>query len=153
MSQIVCRSMKDAVDFAIDREEKARDFYLQCMERARQPGVKQFFREMADEEEHHRQLLADLDVSEAELITPAGETDLHLSDFLVDVAFSPDMSYQQALAMAAKKEEKARTFYAAWQNRCGDQRVTDLFAFLAAEEQKHKHKIEEIYDNEILQWD
>ncbi|MGM0451932.1 MAG: ferritin family protein [Thermodesulfobacteriota bacterium] len=153
MANTQCRSIADAVKFAIDREEKAREFYLQCMGRAKNPGVKEFFREMADEEAYHRQLLADLDISDAAVIAPEGATDLHVGDYLVDVAFSPEMGYQEALAMAMKKEEKAYAFYAAWQNRCGDARISDVFAFLAGEEKKHKHKIEHMYENEILQWD
>ncbi|SRR6056297_1425648 len=153
MTEMACRSMEDVVAFAIDREEKARDFYLQCMQRAQRKGIKEFFREMADEEARHRDLLKEQDMSgEPEFAEPAGE-DLRLSDFMVDVAFRPDINYQQALTMAMKKEEKAHAFYAAWKKRCSSEKSAGVFDFLANEELKHKRKIEEIYDTEILQWD
>jgi rubrerythrin len=79
--------------------------------------------------------------------------DLRLSDFMVDVQFTPDINYQQALAMAMKKEEKAHAFYAAWKDRCSSENTQKIFEFLAGEELKHKRKIEEIYDSDILQWD
>ena len=153
MTQIACRSMQDVVAFAIDREEKARDFYLQCKGKAKNKGIKGFFKEMADEEERHRQILADHDLSEAAEFSEEDAQDLHLSDFMVDVKFTPEINYQQALAMAMKKEEKAHAFYSAWRARCSHEKTAKIFDFLAGEELKHKRKIEEIYDTDILQWD
>ena len=153
MAQIACRSMQDVVAFAIDREEKARDFYRQCAEKAQKKGIREFFQEMADEEERHRSLLVEQDLSgEGEFSSPAVE-DLRLSDFMVDVKFTPDINYQEALAMAMKKEEKAHAFYVAWQDRCSNEKTARVFEFLAGEELQHKRKIEEIYDTDILQWD
>lgn len=153
MAEIACRSMQDVVAFAIEREEKARDFYLQCVEKAQKKGIREFFQEMADEEARHRELLLEQDVSGEPAFAPSEVEDLRLSDFLVDVKFTPDINYQQALAMAMKKEEKAHAFYSAWKARCSSEQTAQLFDFLAAEELKHKRKIEEIYDTEILQWD
>lgn len=153
MSQISCHSMRDVVAFAIDREEKAKQFYSQCAEKAKQPGIKQFFQDMAQEEERHRQLLTDLDPQALESFESHPPEDLKLSDFLVDVTFTPDITYQQALTMAMKKEEKAHAFYQAWEGKCSNEKTSKVFALLAEEELKHKRKIEEIYDSEILTWD
>ncbi len=153
MNEIACRSMEDVIAFAIDREQKAHDFYLQCMEKAKKPGIKDFFREMADEEARHRDLLKEQDVSDEPAFQTSGVEDLKLSDFMVDVRFTPDISYQQALAMAMKKEEKAHAFYEAWKARCKSEKTSGIFEFLAGEELRHKRKIEEIYDTDILQWD
>ncbi|MFP4225374.1 MAG: ferritin family protein, partial [Desulfobacterales bacterium] len=74
MTEIACRSMQDVVAFAIDREEKARDFYRQCAEKAQKKGIKEFFQEMADEEERHRSLLVEQDLSgEGEFTSSAVE--------------------------------------------------------------------------------
>ncbi|MFW6081081.1 MAG: ferritin-like domain-containing protein [Desulfosalsimonas sp.] len=155
MANVSCRSMQDVVAFAIGREEKARDFYKKCAEYAEKKGIREFFREMEAEEEKHRKLLEELDLSEekpfAELMDSSRIQDLHLSDFMVDVKFSPEITYQEALAMAMKKEEKAHAFYNAWQSRCASEKSENLFSFLAEEELKHKRKIEEIYDSDILQ--
>jgi rubrerythrin len=153
MTEIACRSMQDVVAFAIEREEKARDFYLSCKEQAKHKGIREFFQEMADEESRHRQLLMEQDLSGEAEFAPAGVEDLKLSDFMVDVRFSPDINYQEALAMAMKKEEKAHAFYSAWKSRCASEKTHTLFDFLAGEELRHKRKLEEIYDSDILQWD
>lgn len=152
MSEYTCRSMKDVIDFAIKREEEARDFYAQCRDKIKNQGLKGFFQELADEEEKHRSLLAQQDVSHLGNFEPAQVQNLKLSDFLVDVKFSPDMDYQEALTLAMKKEEKAHAFYAAWQNRCGDSETAKLFEFLAGEEMKHKRKLEDVFDEDILMW-
>lgn len=155
MASVSCRSLKDVVEFAIRREEEARDFYKNCAENAKNPGIRDFFKEMQGEEEKHRELLAELDLNDekpfAEFLEPEKTEDLHLSDFMVDVRFSPEITYQQALAMAIKNEEKAHTFYEAWQCRCASEKSRHLFSFLTEEELKHKRRLEEIYDSEILQ--
>ncbi len=157
MTAVSCRSMQDVVEFAIDREEKARDFYKNCAENTQNKGIREFFREMQIEEEKHRELLADLDLSNEkpfyEYLEPGTVQDLKLSDFMVDVKFSPEINYQDALAMAMKKEEKAHIFYEAWKGRCASEKSEKLFSFLADEELKHKRRLEEIYDSEILQQD
>lgn len=153
MSQNFCHSMQDVVAFAIDREEKAKQFYAQCAEKAQQPGIKQFFQDMAREEARHKKLLTDLDSATLETFESHPPEDLKLSDFLVDVQFTPEISYQEALAMAMKKEEKAHNFYQAWKDKCTKEKTANVFALLADEELKHKRKIEEIYDSEILTWD
>jgi len=153
MSVIACRSITDVIEFAIDREKNALDFYLQCMNRAKNPGVRTFFQEMAEEEASHMKLLMDIDLSANPDFTPAAADDPGLSDYMIDVGFRPEISYQEALVMAMKKEEKAHAFYAAWKDRCGSGHTHRVFTFLAAEEKKHKEKIETLYDGEILQWD
>ncbi len=152
MSEYTCRSMKDVIEFATKREEEARDFYLQCRDKIKNQGLKDFFQELADEEQKHFDLLKARDVSNLGDFEPAEVQNLKLSDFMVDVHFSPDMNYQEALTLAMKKEEKAHSFYAAWQNRCGDGETAKLFEFLAGEEMKHKRKIEDVFDEDILMW-
>ena len=144
----MCRSLADVVQFALSREEQARDFYHKCAEAAERKGLKKFFREMAEEEERHRSMLAELPCRELESATLEHEEDLHESDFMVDVAFSPEMTYQQALVMAIKKEDKAERFYSAWKDRCGSGgQVGRIFSFLAGEEQKHKEALEAAYED------
>lgn len=153
MTPIVCRSVQDAISFAIAQEKKSRDFYLQCRDRAKNPGVRTFFGEMADAEAAHLKLLNEIEESDATRFVPPDIDDYHLSEFLVDVEFNPDITYQEALVMAMKKEEKVHAFYEFWRVRCGCKRISALFGHLAAEALGHKRKIEAIYDSEILQWD
>lgn len=153
MSTVSCTYVGDVVDFAIEKEQKAMEFYRSCAERAKNPGIRKFFEEMVLEEQGHRDMLRGLDNLDLDKIKLEAVEDLRISDYLVDVAFKDDLTYQEALTIAMKKEEKAHDFYAAWKDKCAGEKTAQLFAYLANEESKHKRKLENLYDEEILAWD
>ncbi len=153
MSTLSCSSVSDVVNFAIEKEEKAMEFYRKCADRAQNPGIKKFFEEMIEEERGHRNMLRDLDSLNLEGVKLSQVEDLRISDYLVDVSFKDDLSYQEALTIAMKKEEKAHAFYSAWKTKCMSDKAAKLFQILENEEAKHKRKLETLYDDEILTWD
>jgi rubrerythrin len=153
MSVLSCHSVSDVIDFAIQKEEKAMEFYQECAERAKNPGIKEFFREMVAEEQGHRDMLKNLDSLNLDNVKLAKVENLKISDYLVDVAFSENVSYQEALIIAMKKEEKAMAFYGGWKDKCMSEKDSKLFQVLANEEEKHKRKLEKLYDEDILGWD
>ncbi len=153
MSVVSCSSVDDVINFAISREESAIDFYQQCASRARNPGIRKFFLEMVQEEERHRALLMDLNPMSLGDIKLEKVEDLRISDYLLDVKFTEKITYQEALTLAMKKEERAHAFYEGWKNKCIHEKTARLFELLANEELKHKRKIETIYDEQILTWD
>lgn len=153
MATVSCRSFDDIVNFAIRKEENAMDFYQKCLERAKNPGIKEFFQEMVEEERKHRDMLKDLDPYGLEDFKLEKVEDLKIADYLVDVPFRDDITYQEALTVAMKKEEKAYAFYSAWQTKCMHEKTAKVFEILAQEEMKHKRRIETLYDEEILGWD
>jgi rubrerythrin len=153
MAKISCSSFDDVVGFAIEKEEAAMSFYQKCADRAKNPGIKEFFVEMVAEERKHRDLLQMTDINALEKVKLEKVEDLKLSDYMVDVAFRDDLTYQEALALAMKKEEKAILFYAAWRQKCVHEKTARLFEILEHEETKHKRHLEEIYDEQILSWD
>ncbi len=153
MSSVSCSSVDDVVSFAIQKEEKAMDFYRQCAQRTKNKGLKEFFNELMKEEERHRDLLRALDPASLSGVKLQKVEDLHISDYLQDMKFSDDLTYQEALTLAMKSEEKAYAFYVAWQNRCMHEKTGKLFEMLAHEELKHKRNLEARYDDDILTWD
>jgi rubrerythrin len=153
MTTVSCSSVDSVVNFAIEKEERAMDFYQKCADRAKNQGIKKFFQEMVDEEKRHRDLLKGLNPSALGDIKLDKVEDLHISDYLIDVQFRDELTYQEALTLAMKKEEKAHAFYAAWKDKCMHEKTGKLFEMLATEEMKHKRKIETVYDEEILVWD
>ena len=153
MSTLSCHSVNDVVDFAIEKEEKAMEFYRKCAERANNPGIREFFREMVAEEQSHRDMLRNLDSLNLDEVKLKQVENLKISDYLVDADFSENITYQDALIVAMKKEEKALAFYTGWKNKCVSEKASKLFQVLANEEEKHKRKLEKLYDEEILGWD
>ena len=153
MSTVSCSSVDSVINFAIEKEEKAMDFYQKCADRAKNQGIKTFFLEMVAEETRHRDLLRDLNPSALGDIKLQKVEDLRISDYLMDIQFRNDLTYQEALTLSMKKEEKAHAFYLGWKDKCMHEKTARLFEMLATEELKHKRKIETIYDEEILVWD
>jgi rubrerythrin len=121
----------DVVNFAIDKEQKAMEFYQKCADRAKNPGIKKFFQEMAAEEQRHRDMLKELDVLGISDVQLAKVEDLRIGDYLVDVQFYDEITYQEALTLAMKKEEKAHAFYSGWKNKCMHEKTTKLIELLA----------------------
>ena len=153
MTTVSCSSVDTVINFAIEKEEKAMDFYQKCAERAKNQGIKKFFQEMVEEEKRHRDLLKGLNPSALGDIKLDKVENLRISDYLIDVQFRDNLTYQEALTLAMKKEEKAHAFYSGWKNKCMHEKTARIFEMLANEELEHKRKIEIIYDEEILTWD
>jgi rubrerythrin len=153
MTTVSCSSVDTVINFAIEKEEKAMDFYQKCAERAKNQGIKKFFQDMMEEEKRHRDLLKDLNPSALGDIKLEKVENLKISDYLIDIKFRDDLTYQEALTLSMKKEEKAHAFYLGWKDKCMHEKTARLFEMLAIEELKHKRKIETVYDEEILAWD
>ena len=153
MSTLSCHSVSDVVGFAIEKEEKAMEFYRKCAERTKNPGIREFFEEMVVEEQKHRDMLKNLDSLNLDGVKLQKVENLKISDYLIDVPFTDDITYQEALILAMKKEEKALAFYSGWKNKCVSEKASKLFQMLENEEEKHKRKLEKLYDEEILGWD
>jgi rubrerythrin len=150
---VSCRSFDDVVNFAIKQEENSVQFYGDFAKRAKNPGIREFFQELADEQKHHLETLKELDPYGLEEFKLEQVEELHLSDYLVDVTFREDLTYQEALTLAMKKQQKAYEFYVSWKDKCIHEKTHKVFEMLGQEELKHKRRLEEVYDDEVLTWD
>ncbi len=140
-------SVDDVLDFAIGEEEGAVAFYTKLAERAESPGMRKALLEFAQEEMVHKDRL--VAVKNGESFEPSGQSvqDLKISDYLVDVIPRPDMSFQDALILAMKKEKAAFRLYSDLAGVASDERVRNVFLALAQEEAKHKLRFELEYDD------
>ncbi len=138
------------IALAVAREEEAAAGYAALMTAAKTPGLKDLFQELRDEEMDHKRLLEGLDPAGAGALGPAAVEDLGITDGLRAEPTHPDMSFQDALIFAARKEEQAIRLYAglaAEATRAGDRK---LLEFLAGREKLHKLKLETEYDKRVL---
>ncbi len=137
----------EVLDFAISEEEAAAEFYSGLAERADHPSMRTVFEGFAQEEQGHKAKL--LAVKAGEVVAGARDEvlDLKISNYLVDVEASPDMSYQDALIVAMKKEKAAFKLYQDLAAIVKDEKVKTVFLALAQEEAKHKLRFEIEYDD------
>ncbi len=144
------RNVGDILAFAIQREIEAAEGYGRMAALAVTPGLRELLLEIKGEEENHRRLLEGL--TAADLVSAAAPPvpDMGLSDALEDVPLEPDMTLQDLLIFAARKEKAAAGLYAALGRRPGLEAHRSIFEFLAGQEQAHKLKLETEYEKRVL---
>ena len=140
-------SVDAILDFAIQEEHEAADFYMELAGKMDKPWMKELFEDFSAEERGHKQKL--LSVKRGERLLPAAEkvTDLKLADYLVDVEPSEEMGYQDALILAMKKEKAAFKLYTDLAAAAKEKDIKESLLSLAQDEARHKLRFEIEYDN------
>jgi len=144
-------SFDEIIKFAIEKEIEAMNFYKELSETAKNPAMKPIFLQWSNEEKKHKEMLGNLEITD---VSHAGSkpvvTNLKIGDYLIDVEPKPDMSYQDALIVAIKREEKSYKLYEDLESQTTDSSLKETFNVLKKEEAKHKLKLESEYDEFIL---
>ena len=144
------KSIDDILDFAIQAEQEAVEFYSELARMSKDVNISEIFTGFAKEEIGHKSKL--INIRESGLLT-LGEgkiPDMKVSDYLVDVEAKANMNYQEALILAMKKEKAAFRLYMDLSEKTTDPGFKNIFVSLAMEESKHKLKFEIEYDEYIL---
>ena len=143
-------SVNEILDFAIQNEEEAAQFYTDLSEKMSRTSMRGIFLGFAQEEKGHKAKL--LKIKADGTLEPAKKqvVDLKIGDYLVDVDPDSDLTYQKALILAMKKEKAAFKLYMDLSDATDDPGIKDLFLMLAQEEAKHKLRFEMEYDDEIM---
>lgn len=143
-------SVDQILDFAIQKEQEASDFYTGLAAKMDRKNIKEIFISFAGEEQGHKAKLIAvkggkrLQASEKQIL------DLKLGDSLSDVEISSDIGFQEALIVAMKAEKAAFKLYNDLAEATDDANLKSIFLGLAQEEAKHKLRFEVEYDDHIL---
>ena len=137
------------LDYAIDKEIEANQFYVDMAKQMKNPTMREVFEAFAKEELGHKAKLEA--IKQGKEVQPVKNiTDLRIADYTVDVKPAPDMSYQDALILAMKKEKVAFRLYLDLVDQVENEDQKALFLSLAQEEAKHKLRFEIEYDDVVL---
>ena len=98
-------------------------------------------------------MLLDLSRADVASLRIPKVADLKISDYLVAEPLQADMSFQDLLIFAAKKEQKAVELYTVLMDLVSSPEQKKLFEFLAMQEKVHKLKLESEYEKRVLQED
>ena len=143
-------SSDDLLDFAIEREQDAVDFYNNLANNTDSQAMVSVFAEFAAAEKGHKARLQNIKNS-GRLQSASGKIqDLKIGDYLVDIEPTPDMDYQQALIIAMKREVSAQKLYSDLAQTTDDPDMQKTMLALAEEEAKHKLRFETEYDEYVL---
>jgi len=143
-------SVDDVLNFAIKNEEEAETFYNDLAGKMENPAMKTVFTEFAAEEAGHKAKLLKVKTSGGFEPSKKEILDLKVSDYLVTVEVSGELSYQDALILAMKKEKSAFKLYMDLHGTVNDPGLKDLMMALAQEEAKHKLRFEVEYDDRFM---
>jgi len=140
-------TIEEILDFAIEKEEDASQFYTDLAGKMDKPQLKKVFEGFAKEEQGHKSKL--IGVKEGKFAMPSQQkvTDLKIGDHLVVVELKSNISFQDALILAMKAEKAAYKLYNDLAEATDDDNAKNLFLSLAQEEAKHKLRFEIEYDN------
>ena len=143
-------TFEEIINFAIDKEREAIAFYEELAGKAEDPVMKDAILSMADEERKHEKLLSNLTIKKIQFARQPSQPDIRLSNYLVETTFSKDMSYQELLILAMKREEKSYELYSELELRAVDEATRKVFTLLKGEELKHKARLEKEYEEHVM---
>jgi len=148
-------SINNIIDYAIDKEIEAADFYAEAAKNIRLEGAKKVLEEYASEERKHQEILQDLKNNKNRISEYKFEKiqDIKRSDYLVEMEYRPDMDYVDLMRLAMKREEKANKLYLKLADSTDSEEYSEFFKVLAQEELKHKVSLENLYDDHMKQHD
>lgn len=136
---------KEIIDFAVENEVEAYEFYRDAAEKLNDDYLKQVFGDLAKEELEHKRFLEEFASSGIEKIKLDDVSDYKIAETLDTPKLSVEMNFVDAIALAIKKEQEAVDMYRNLADACLDQEEKDLFVGLERIEKMHKARLEDIY--------
>ena len=143
-------NINDILDFAIQNEQNAVDFYTQLAQNSKTEDMKAVFEQFAKEEISHKARLIKVKEEGVFEVSEETITDLKIADFTVKAEVTPNMTYEEALVLAMKREKSAFKLYTKLAERAPNGELKRIFTMLAQDESKHKLRFEIEYDDYVL---
>ena len=143
------KSFEELIQFAIEKEREAIEFYESASKQEPYSGGKQTFLDFAKEEKKHEALLAGFLKGDKKLEDYRLKwiPDMKRSDYMVDTKYKKGMAYPDMLRLAMKREEKSLQLYNDLASKSEKSDLAKVFKMLSQEEATHKLKLETIYDD------
>lgn len=136
---------KDIIRFAIEQEIASEKFYSDASDRLEDTFLKRLFREFADEERSHEEILNKIYQNNTIWIQFKEDRDFKVSETLDQPEVSDRMTPAQAFALAAKNEEAAMKQYEKLAESSRDPEMKNVFENLASMERGHKLRMENAF--------
>ncbi len=143
------QEFNEILDFAIAREQEAVKFYRELQQEAKFQSQLEMLKELEAMEMGHIVVIENIrrkGVSETDIPTVPN---LRISEYLSADVENLDLSYQNILIKAMKREENSFKLYSEMSVKFPDSELSTLFRKLASDEAKHKLLFERLYDDWI----
>ena len=144
------KSFEEIILFAVRKEVEAATLYETYANLASTEGVRQIFIDLQAEELKHKKILENLKKEDITRYRLKKMPDLKIGDYIQDEDYYPEMSFQEALLLAIKREENSVRLYRDLSGGADEPELKKMFLVLSQEESKHKLKLETEYDQRVL---
>jgi len=145
------QEFNEILDFAVDREKEAVQFYRDLQSEAHFKDQIAFLKELEGMEMGHIIIIENIRTKQPSELEIKQVPNLRISEYLVSNVDNLDLTYQNILIKAMKREELSFNLYSDLSREFPDGDLSRLFAKLASEEAGHKLKFEKLYDEWISQ--
>ena len=143
------KAMDAIIQRAIANEEDAYRFYQMLADRVTDASAKDTLRYLAKQEQGHKEYL--LRYREKSFMDNAAQGDENamtkMTELLGSTAVKESMDSKEVYLLAAEKELNAYHLYKGWADLHPAGDIRDMLLKMAAEELKHKEKVEYLYAN------
>ena len=147
----VQKTFENLVSLAIKREEEAYEFYMKAAEDSELKSSAKLLKDLASQEVIHKEKLQEAlkdGVCETFTCSTVAEVEkLDLDRYLVDIPLSSSSGPQDVLIVAIKREAAANSFYKALSELTSNATHRSVFETLAKEEEAHKTRLQNMYDD------
>lgn len=144
-------TIENILDFAIQQEQEAVDFYNVLAAKASSKDMQMVFKSFALEEIGHKARLTRIKgESGLHKWNTEAVADLKIADYITEKEPTDNMDYAEALILAMAKEKNAFRLYTKLADMAPSNELKAVFQSLAREESKHKLRFELEYDDYVL---
>ena len=143
------KDFNEILDFAVAREQEAVRFYRDLQQEAKFQSQMDMLKDLEAMEMGHIVVIENIrqkGVSEADI---PKVPNLQISEYISADVDNLDLTYQNILIKAMKREENSFKLYSEMSAKFPDSELSTLFRKLAADEAKHKLLFEKLYDDWI----
>ena len=138
-------STEQVIKKAIEKEIEACNLYTKVASLAKDEAAENMLTNLAAQEQEHRQKLENLRPEETESIDMGKVSSEVVTSHPVAKPLSEDADIQEIVVFAIKREEAAEKFYLTIADGVANQKLKDLFLYLAKEENKHKTSLNQTF--------
>jgi rubrerythrin len=146
-------SLQEIIDFAIDKEQEAADFYENLADDAEDVSITKELLRIRDEEIKHRDWLRYSPISFLSDAKPKQVNDLNIAQYIMPINPSEKMNFQDVIAIAMQRELMSMHLYTQLSSMVSDPTIRQALLNLSAEEGKHKFYFETLWDRYVLSED
>jgi len=140
-------TLKEVLEKAIQKEVEARLLYVDLSQKVNNKAAEESFQELAQQEQGHQNLLEQYRRGELKdgALSSGQVVDYKIAEHLDQPEISPEMELKEVFLLAANREKASHEFYLSLARVHPAGEVKRLLEELAAQELKHKQRVEFLY--------